>query len=315
MAEKANPLLALFDDKAPTDEEILKGMGQDDDNDEADDEDEDEDEDEGEETPPTKSKKAAEVDDDDDEDDDKVPDTVPKAVLLKERAKYRERLAEARGEVKGVKEATAAKPKTEEVVEEEPEVPDPVKDPAAYRAYVEEGARNMVINERMNQSERWAIKEHGQEVVDAAFEWFSKAIEGRPALANHIKNHADPYAEAVRLYKQDLRANNLKDVDDKELDSYRKWKKAKAEGKLAEWEAEQAAEAAGKGKKKKAETPPPAGTKAKKAAKPVVEEDEDDDEEDEIPPSSLAGEQAARGKDPDKVGVGAGKAFDSLFTK
>lgn len=302
MTNRMNPLESLFSDKEPTDEQITAGLKGEEVEEVVED---DEDDEEGDEKP---TKEAKKVDEDEDEDDDNVPDTVPKAVLLKERAKYRERIAKAEGRIEGVKEAT--KPKTEEVVGEEFVIPDPKEDPEGYAAYTEQRTQMLVLNERMNNSERWAIKEHGKETVDAAFAWWAEQSKTRPALAQHVRNNPDPYEECVRLYKQEQRAAKLAEVDDSEIEELRAWKKARAEGKLAEWEAAQAK----KNKGKKAATPETPPVKAgKKPAKPVVEDDDGDEEDDELPPRSLASDQSARGKDGSEPGVGAGKAFDNLF--
>lgn len=297
MTDKTNPLMALFSDKAPTDAEILEQVGEKvEEKPVVDDELEDEDDEGGE----------AKEEKDEEEDDDKVPDTVPKAVLLAERRKHREKMAKLTGREEALKEVATARPteKQDKEVEEEFVEPDPSTDPKGYREFMEARVQTTIINERMNNSERWAVKEHGKETVDKAFAWYAGQVKTNPNLGKHVTNHPDPYEETVRLYNADQRANELKGVDTKELDNFRKWSKAKKEGKLAEWEAEQAA--AAKGAK------PEAGAKpAKKANKPVREvEDEDDDE---TPPRSLASEQAARGGDAKEVSVGAGKAFNSLF--
>lgn len=308
-----NPLMDLFADKPRPDAEIeaeLKVKLEADKPAKVVEEPEDE-EDEVEEKPTKKSKTKEVEDEDEDEDDDVVPDTVPKAALLKERAKHRKQLAEARGAAKALKEVAVERPKeTVETVEEEFEEPDPVKDPKGYREYMQAHTQNLVLNERMNFSEARAKDKHGDEAVDAAFNWLTESAKANPGLARQIRSHPDPYAETVRLHKESLRSGRLKDVDESELDNFRKWQKAKKEGKLAEWEAEQEKAARKAGKEQ-----PKEGKKAAKKPAKVEPEDEDEleDDEDELPPQSLATEHAARGKDSDKIGVGAGKAFSSLF--
>lgn len=51
-------------------------------------------------------------------------------------------------------------------------------------------------------SERAAVKEHGKELVDKAFDSYQKAVEKNPALANQVRNAADPYGEIVDMHKR-----------------------------------------------------------------------------------------------------------------
>lgn len=299
-----NPLENLFSDEEPSDEQIAASLKP---------EEEVEEEAEVDEKVEEVVKKTDEENSDeseDDEDDESVPDTVPKSALLKERDKWRKRLARAEGREEAFREVSTRQPAKadDKKVESEFVIPDPKEDPVGYAQYHEKRTEILLLNERMNNSERWAVKEHGKETVDKAFAWWSEAIKTDPSLDAKVRGHVDPYEECVKLYKQNLRNSKLKDVPDEEFDEFQSWKKARKEGKLADWEASK------KGKDTKSNPKPEAApAKGKKAAPAPAEEDSDEEIDDEMPPSSLANEQSARGKDSDKIGVGSGKAFDNLF--
>ena len=299
----SNPLESLFSNEEPSDEQIAASL-------QSEEEVEEETEvDEEVEEVATKPDEEKSDESDDDEDDESVPDTVPKSALLKERDKWRKRLARAEGREEAFREVSTRQPAKadDKKVESEFVIPDPKEDLEGYTQYHEKRTQLLLLNERMNNSERWAVKEHGKETVDKAFAWWSEAIKSDPSLDAKVRGHADPYEECVKLYKQNLRTSKLKDVPDEEFDEFQSWKKARKEGKLADWEASKKGKDAKSNPKSEA-----APTKGKKAAPAPVEED-DEETDDEMPPSSLASEQSARGKDSDKIGVGNGKAFDNLF--
>lgn len=54
----------------------------------------------------------------------------------------------------------------------------------------------------LDQSERLAVKEHGKETVEKAFEKYQAEAQRNPALAYQMRNASDPYGEIVKWSKQ-----------------------------------------------------------------------------------------------------------------
>lgn len=125
------------------------------------------------------------------------PKTVPLATFL-------DVLKENKDLKKG-KEAPAA-PEPEFVV------PDPVKQPAEYAAYQETMFQFNLMNERMNNSEKFARKEHGNELIDKVRDYATTRMDTDPQFANLVTTSADPYEEAVKAYREA-----------EELKEYRTW--------------------------------------------------------------------------------------------
>lgn len=89
-----------------------------------------------------------------------------------------------------------------------PAMPDPYTDPEGYaqwvtwaavqqaNAYAMRQAETVITNRELNRSETRAIKEHGQEAVDAAF---NAAVQ--VGVARQFTSADDPYAEMMDWYK------------------------------------------------------------------------------------------------------------------
>lgn len=83
------------------------------------------------------------------------------------------------------------------------EIPDPTKDPAGHAVYQDAVHQAERLNDRMNNSERFARLEHGAELVNKAKEWGIARIDKDAGFARLVTDAADPYAEVVRLYNEE----------------------------------------------------------------------------------------------------------------
>ncbi len=93
-------------------------------------------------------------------------------------------------------------------------------EPPSLQAQVE--ARLYTAN--LDNSRKWAVKEHGAEVVEKAFEWANARCEPTspqfdPAFNAKVAASRDPYEEAVKAYKGETN-----------LAEYRAWQAAQAGG-------------------------------------------------------------------------------------
>lgn len=82
-------------------------------------------------------------------------------------------------------------------VEEEEDFPDPVSDPLGYARAVQQRLETRMLSRELDMSERMAVKAHGKDLVDKAFDW-AKEVGVLPRL---IKSE-DCYGMAVDLYQQ-----------------------------------------------------------------------------------------------------------------
>lgn len=157
--------------------------------------------------------------------------------------------------------------------------PDPAKQPVEFARYTQQVMELNLMNERMNVSERFARKEHGNDLVDKARTWSLSRFDADPQFANHIVNNADPYEASVEAYKEHL-----------EFEAF----KASKKGATVQEEAPVAGEG---GERKIALATPVA-----KVPQPVVKKPA---------PRSIASEASAGGTH--AIPVGEGQAFDSVF--
>lgn len=92
------------------------------------------------------------------------------------------------------------------------EIPDPVKNPAEYAQYRETVSEFELMNERMNNSERFARLKSTDAVVDKAKEWALPLMDTNPEFSKRIVNSVDPYSEVVKAHAEHV-----------ELEEYRAW--------------------------------------------------------------------------------------------
>lgn len=105
---------------------------------------------------------------------------------------------------------------------------DPVADPQGFLQRVQ----NVMLNERLNNSEQMLRREVGAEKVDAAIEDFRQAAQDDPSLFQKLYAQPDPYGWA---FKQVERIRMIRDMGD-DPSAYRTRIEAEARAK---WEAEQ----------------------------------------------------------------------------
>lgn len=167
------------------------------------------------------------------------------------------------------------------------QIPDPAVDLPGYLR-VTQGINNMqLLNERMNNSERFARKEHGNEVVDKAMNWALERFKGNPAYEQQVMDAADPYDIVVKDFQGQSR---VQETEGDEYKEFLAWKQAKAGGDQGG--------ATGGGN-----TPTPSQPAAASApAQPAVS----------APPRSIAS-MASGGGSPREVPSGPGQAFDNVF--
>lgn len=131
---------------------------------------------------------------------DKAPVNVPVAALQKEREKRQE--LERRLEALE-KPAVAAPPRQVEPI------PDAYEDPQGFNRYQEQRAAQTEWNLRAGMSERFAIKEHGKELVDAATAWALENAQRDPGMAQVIMADPDPVGLTIQKYQQSRTLESL----------------------------------------------------------------------------------------------------------
>lgn len=213
--------------------------------------------------------------------DDGTGHTVPLTVLLTEREK-RQNLQRQLDE----RNARDAEVEQDQALTFDP--PDPAKDAAGYARY-QAGMTNLaILNERMNFSERFAREKHGDDVVQTAHDWAVARFKADPAYEESVMRSSDPYATIVRDHTVQTRGEQ---VDDDDWKAFHTWKAAQNGG--------------GEGQGGASDPPKPAA--AAPAAVPQAQAKK-------IPAQSIADLPGAGGGQ-HTVPVGAGQAFDNVFTR
>ena len=167
----------------------------------------------------------------------------------------------------------------------------PEKDDPGYEAYQESLRAQERVNSNLNASERYARRTYGEEKVDTVKDWFETLANSNPQRAGEILTSDDPYEEAIKAY-------DATHAEQTELEEFRAWKAAKANG----------------GEPPVAPPPAPPAPKVmtpseQKAAQAAA------DQARNAPPKTLATARDAgnggKGKPAEKTG--AGTAFDDAF--
>lgn len=108
----------------------------------------------------------------------------------------------------------------------QPEVPDPDRDPVGFAQFQQAEFQKILLNERLNVSERFARKEHGAEALEAAKSWAREKFASDPLYRQQIFADADPYDRLVTDYRRDQIFSQVSDP--KEIEEFRAWKAAQA---------------------------------------------------------------------------------------
>ena len=98
---------------------------------------------------------------------------------------------------KRLAEAEAARPPQQ--AQQAPAPPDPIDDPNAYTAHMQQQLNQQLVNERLNVSEVIARQQHGDEVVQAAQEAFKVADI---ATKQRVMASPNPYGELVQWHNK-----------------------------------------------------------------------------------------------------------------
>lgn len=109
----------------------------------------------------------------------------------------------------------------------QPEAPDPDRDPVGFAQFQQNEFQKLLLNERLNVSERFARKEHGAETLEAAKGWAKEKFASDPLYRQQIFADADPYDRLVTDYRRDQLFSQVSDP--KEIDEFRAWKAAQAQ--------------------------------------------------------------------------------------
>lgn len=183
-------------------------------------------------------------------------------------------------------------------------LPDPKEDPEGYAAALMGTVQLNVVNQTLNFSERWARKEHGDEIIDKVRDWALKRFETDADFASRVLTDPDPYEVALKEFKASETAEKaakldpeiLEGLDDEEVALLKQHRAAK----LAKTGGDTGSETGGS----TAETPP-RGADGKFAAPSR--------KVDAIPRSSVAAAPSGGGKATAQPAVGEGVAFDEAF--
>jgi hypothetical protein len=93
----------------------------------------------------------------------------------------------------------------------QPEIPDPLEDPAGYRATIEQQfesrQRQFELRQTLSFSERFARREHGNEAFEECRAWLST----RPDLADYFVAQEDPWQSAMDYFKRERLAEEIGD--------------------------------------------------------------------------------------------------------
>jgi hypothetical protein len=119
------------------------------------------------------------------------------------------------------------------------EMPDPDLDPAGFAQFQESRLQQVLLNQTLNTSERFARKEHGAETVESAKQWALQKFGSDPHYQAQILADADPYERLVTDWKRDQLFSKVTDPSD--FDAFLAWKAA--QGQLQQQQAAPAAPA------------------------------------------------------------------------
>lgn len=156
--------------------------------------------------------------------------------------------------------------------------PRPDEDPDAYAGSIDQSVQAQLFEQRREFSRRWAVKEHGEDLVKQVHEWAQTKCDEDPHFNAQLINSSDLYETAMQAWKRD---QLLSKVQPDDLDGYLAWKAARDAG---------------------AQTPAPVAQAAPLLAPPP-----------KVPTPSLATAPSAGGLT--HVPSGPGRAFDAMFTK
>lgn len=90
-----------------------------------------------------------------------------------------------------------------------PKAPDPIDDPEGHTAFLESRMEARLAEQRLTVSEQLAVREHGQEKVDAAVQWALSQAQADPSFGPRYMREADPIGWIVRQHQRDSLVSQL----------------------------------------------------------------------------------------------------------
>lgn len=82
------------------------------------------------------------------------------------------------------------------------QIPDPANDPYAYAQYQQTMFQDQLRQQGLDMSHRFALQQHGQDVVDKATAWAYQKGMSDPSFDFAFSQQADPVAWVIAQYKQ-----------------------------------------------------------------------------------------------------------------
>lgn len=146
------------------------------------------------------------------------PHAVPISALLDERDKRKQleaELAEVRSKQQQAQQVEASPP------------PDPYEDPEGFAKYQSAEVESKILNHTLNMSERFAVKEHGKDTVEAAKTWAQQRFASDPFYQQQVLSDADPYERVVSDYRRDQIVSKVSDPS--EFEAFLAWKAAQSQ--------------------------------------------------------------------------------------
>lgn len=104
-------------------------------------------------------------------------------------------------------------------------VPNRNTDPEAFEDFRAEQFVSQMRAQSMNFSKRLAVRDHGQETVDAAYQWGVQKCDQDPLFNQRVAQSDDPYELVVSEWKRDQTLSRLGDGD---MEAFLAWKAQQA---------------------------------------------------------------------------------------
>lgn len=142
---------------------------------------------------------------------------VPLATFLD----FRDRASAAEKEAKELRDWKAQ----QEARARQQPVPDRNADPEAFEDFRAQQFVSQMRGQAMGISRRFAVMSHGQETVDAAYQWGVAKCDQDPLFNQRVAMSDDPYDLVVSEWKRDQTLTRLGDGD---LDAFLAWKAQQA---------------------------------------------------------------------------------------
>jgi hypothetical protein len=157
---------------------------------------------------------------------------APLAALLDEREKRQKAEAAAAAAQREAAEARKWREEQEARANRQPlqQAPDPETDPEGYQQWALDQHISARLDAALYQqtlgiSRRFAVTQHGAELVDTAFEWGVKRCDEDPYFNAKIRKSQDPVGDVVAEYQ---REQQLGQISSDEWTAFQAWKKAQA---------------------------------------------------------------------------------------